>query len=82
MRINGKKLKIGLAVLLFQERSISLGKATELAGMSRMSFMRFLKEHGIPPHEHRNKDFDRDQHAIADYWKGIRAVSPDPKVKF
>ena len=66
-----KKLKIGLAVLLFQERSISLGKATELAGMSRIRFMEFLKEHGIPPHEYTDKDFERDQQAIAAYKKEV-----------
>jgi predicted HTH domain antitoxin len=34
-----KKLKIALAILLFQEGAISLGKATELADMSRIKFM-------------------------------------------
>ena len=38
-----KKLKITLAILLFQERAISLGKATELSEMSRVKFMEVLK---------------------------------------
>jgi predicted HTH domain antitoxin len=46
-----KKLKMALAILLFQERSISLGKATELAEMSRVRFMAVLKQHGISAYE-------------------------------
>ncbi len=62
-----KKLKIALAILLFQERSISLGKATELAEMSRVKFMEVLKEHGIPSYEYGEKDFEKDQQMIAKY---------------
>jgi len=36
------KLKIALAILLFQEGSISLGKATELTEMSRVRFVEVL----------------------------------------
>jgi len=60
-----KKLKIALAILLFQERSISLGKATELAEMSRVKFMEILKEHGIPAYEYGEKDFEKDQQTMA-----------------
>jgi predicted HTH domain antitoxin len=60
-----KKLKIALAILLFQERSISLGKATELAEMSRVKFMEVLKEHGIPAYEYGEKDFEKDQQTMA-----------------
>ncbi len=66
-----KKLKIALAILLFQERSISLGKATELADMSRVRFMEAVKEHGIPVYEYGEKDFESDQQAIAKYRKAI-----------
>ena len=64
-----KKLKMGLAVLLFQEKSISLGKATELAEMSRVKFMEFLKKHHIPPYEYTEKDLERDQQVTAAYHK-------------
>jgi len=67
-----KKIKLSLAVLLFQERTISLGKATELAGMSRIRFMEFLKEHHISPYEYNEKEFARDQHAAAAYRKEIK----------
>jgi predicted HTH domain antitoxin len=59
-----KKLKIALAILLFQERSISLGKATELAGMSRVRFIEVLKEHDISAYEYGEKDFEREQQVI------------------
>jgi predicted HTH domain antitoxin len=62
-----RKLKIALAILLFQERAISLGKATELAAMSRVRFMEMLKEHDIPAYEYGEKDFERDRQVIAKY---------------
>ncbi len=64
-----KKLKIALAILLFQENSISLGKATELSELSRVRFMEVLKEHGIPPYDYGEKDFKKDRQAIAKYRK-------------
>ncbi|GEM_PF-357229 len=62
-----KKLKITLAILLFQERAISLGKATELSEMSRVKFMEVLKEHGLPAYEYSEMDFKRDQQAALKY---------------
>jgi predicted HTH domain antitoxin len=67
-----KKLKIALAIFLFQERSISLGKATELAEMSRVRFMELLKEHGIPAYECEEKDFEKDQQTIAKYRETLK----------
>ncbi len=66
-----KKLKIGLAILFFQERSISLGKATELTEMSRVRFVDLLKEHSIPAYEYGEKDFERDQQVTAEYHKRV-----------
>ena len=62
-----KKLKIALAILLFQEGTISLGKATELVEMSRVGFMEVLKEHDIPAYEYGEKSFGKDQQAIDRY---------------
>jgi len=62
-----KKLKIALAILLFQEGTISLGKATELTEMSRVGFMEVLKEHDIPAYEYGVKSFEKDQQAIDRY---------------
>ena len=66
-----KKLKIALAILLFQEGSISLGKATELTEMSRVGFMEVLKEHDIPAYEYGEKSFEKDQQVIDGYRKMV-----------
>ncbi len=66
-----KKLKLALAILLFQERSISLGKATELSEMSRVRFTEVLKEHGISAYEYGEKDFEKDRQMIAEYRKTL-----------
>lgn len=62
-----KKLKTALAILLFQEKSISLGKAVELAEMSRVRFMELLKEYNIPAYEYKEEDFQKDHHITAKY---------------
>lgn len=62
---------MALAILLFQERSISFGKATELAEMSRVRFMEVLKQHGISAYEYGEKDFEKDQQMIAKYRKTL-----------
>lgn len=62
-----KKLKIALAILLFQEKTISLGKAIELAGMSRIRFIEVLKNHNVSAYEYSEKDFEKDQQAIVKY---------------
>ena len=67
-----KKLKTALAIILFQEGSISLGKATELTEMSRVRFIEILKEHGIPAYEYGEKSFEKDQQVIANYRKMVR----------
>jgi len=67
-----KKLKAALAILLFQEKSISLGKAAELAELSRLKFMEVLKEHGVPAYEYDEKDFEKDRKAIVECREVIR----------
>lgn len=62
-----KKLKIALAILLFHEKSISLGKATELSEISRVKFLEVLKEHGIPAYEYSRKDLAMDKQTMAKY---------------
>ena len=66
-----KKLKIALAILLFQEGSISLGKATELAEMSRVRFIDLLTEYGIAAYEYGDENFERDRQMIAEYRETI-----------
>lgn len=62
-----KKVKAALALLLFQEKTISLGKAAELAETSRVKFMEVLREHDIPAYEYDEKDFQSDQKAVGKY---------------
>ena len=59
-----REIKISLAVTLFQRNAISLGKASELAGMDRIEFTELLREYNIPAYEYRNKDYKRDQKVI------------------
>ena len=67
-----KKLKTALAIFLFQERSISLGKAVELAETSRVKFMEVLRAHRLPANEYSEKDFEMDSEAVNKYCKGIK----------
>ncbi len=62
-----RKMKMALAMLLFQEKSISLGKAAELADVNRVRFMDVLKEHGLPSYEYSEQDFEKDWDAIVKY---------------
>ncbi len=66
-----RKMKMALAILLFQEESISLGKAAELAEVSRVCFMEVLKEHGLPSNEYGEKDFERDKEAMVKYREEV-----------
>ncbi|HZX49179.1 MAG: hypothetical protein A2Z47_08505 [Thermodesulfovibrio sp. RBG_19FT_COMBO_42_12] len=62
-----RKMKMALALLLFQEKAISLGKAAELAEVSRVRFMGVLKEHALPSYEYSEQDFERDHDAMVKY---------------
>jgi predicted HTH domain antitoxin len=49
-RLTVPELKIELAVLLYQQRRLSIGKARELAGMSLWQFRQLLGSRQIGPH--------------------------------
>lgn len=66
-----RKMKMALAIIMFQEESISLGKAAELADVSIVRFLEVLKEHGLPSYEYGDKDFERDQEAIVKYREEV-----------
>lgn len=64
---------MGLSMRLRKpDRSISLGKATELTGMSRVRFIEVLKEHDISAYEYGEKDFEKEQQMITKYRKTIK----------
>lgn len=39
-----------IAIMLFRQKKISLAKASYIAGMNQIQFMRFLGSRGIPIH--------------------------------
>jgi predicted HTH domain antitoxin len=45
-----RRLKLELAVALYAQNVLSLGKAAELAGLSRLDLNDLLAERGIPMH--------------------------------
>jgi predicted HTH domain antitoxin len=53
------RLKLELAVALYAQNTLGLGKAAELAGMSRLDFNDVLAERGIPMH-YGQKELDED----------------------
>jgi len=44
------RLKLELAISLYAQNALGLGKAAELAGMNRFDFNDVLAERGIPMH--------------------------------
>ncbi|HEY5297116.1 MAG TPA: UPF0175 family protein [Verrucomicrobiae bacterium] len=53
------RLKLELAVALYAQNALGLGKAAELAGMSRLDFNDVLAEREIPMH-YGQKELDED----------------------
>jgi predicted HTH domain antitoxin len=49
-RLTAEEAKVELAVYLYRQRRLSLGKARELAGMSLWIFRQLLASRQIPPH--------------------------------
>ncbi len=58
-RMTSGELKLELALTLFQQTKLSLGKARELAGMSLPEFQRELGRRKIPIH-YGVREFDQD----------------------
>ena len=68
-----KKLKMALALYLFQEETISLGKAIALADIHRTQFIELLQEHGMAAYTYTEQDFKWDQDAIAAYRQAVQS---------
>ena len=49
-RLTVPELKVELAVLLYEQRRLSIGKARELAGMTLWQFRQLLGSRQIGPH--------------------------------
>jgi predicted HTH domain antitoxin len=59
------QVKSALAIHLFQEGLISIGKAAELAGVPRLEFEWLLVEMGIPVVRYDVADYEADKRGIA-----------------
>ena len=60
------QVKMALAIHLFQEGIISIGRAAELAGEPRASFELLLGEMGIPPVRYDLAKYEEDLRGIAE----------------
>jgi predicted HTH domain antitoxin len=58
-RLTAADLKVEMAIHLYAQGRLSIGKARELAGMALWEFRQLLASRGIPPH-YDVKDLDED----------------------
>lgn len=64
-RMSEEELRRELALLLFQQEKLSLGKASQLAKMTRLEFQHLLASRRIPVH-YDVADFEQD--LLAGEW--------------
>ena len=62
--LSSREFLLKIAVLLFQEEKLSLGQASELAGMHQSAFQKELATRKIALHYGKD-DFERDLETIA-----------------
>jgi predicted HTH domain antitoxin len=65
-RSESDQVRIALAIHLFLEGIVSLGKAAELAGENRIEFEWLLGEMGLPTVQYDLADYEQDQRGIAE----------------
>ena len=53
-----------LALELFRERKVSLGRAAELCSSPLAAFMEFAAAHGVPPLNYGTKELDEDRRTL------------------
>lgn len=58
-RLTLEEVRLALAIWLFQEKQVSLGKCAKVAGMHKMLFQKELAKRKIPIH-YTEEDFERD----------------------
>jgi predicted HTH domain antitoxin len=58
-RLTAADLKVEMAIHLYEQGRLSIGKARELAGMTLWEFRQLLASRGIPPH-YDVEDLDED----------------------
>jgi predicted HTH domain antitoxin len=67
-----QKVKTALALLLFQEDAISLGKAAEVAGMNYGQFLDVLQTHGIAAYDYSVQELTWDNEAVTAYQQMVQ----------
>jgi len=60
INIKEDELKLLLAIKLFEEGAVSLGKAAETAGYSERAFTEVLIHRGVPPIKYSKLDLDKE----------------------
>lgn len=60
INIKEEELKLLLAMKLFEEGAVSLGKAAETAGYSEKAFAEVLIRRGVPPIKYSKLDLDKE----------------------
>lgn len=64
-RMSEEELRRELALLLFQQEKLSLGKASQLAKMTKLEFQHLLASRRIPVH-YDVADFEQDLQTLKD----------------
>ena len=64
---------MALALLLFQENAISLGKAAEVADMNYGQFLDVLHAHGIAAYDYTEQEVAWDNEAVATYQQAAQS---------
>ena len=72
-RPDADRVRIALAIHLFQEDVISLGRAAELAGEPRVDFEWLLVQMGIPTVHYDVSDYEQDLRGLAEADRRNRA---------
>jgi predicted HTH domain antitoxin len=58
--IDETRARLLLAIGLFQEEEVSIGKAAEIAGLSYRAFLDALRDRGIPAFEYTDEMLEED----------------------
>lgn len=53
-----------LALKCFREKTLSLGKATELSGLTKWEFIEFMSENGTPVIDYDDDEIEREFEAV------------------
>ena len=66
-----QEIRLMAAITYFQEKKLSLGKAADLAGCNRLSFMDILAQKGIVIFDYDESIVDSELRGVAQLSKGV-----------